>query len=51
MKTVLIKFDNSRVGSQAVQQNAYRNAYLDAVPISKHEVVFLAKGRRGSEIK
>ena len=44
VKTVLIKFDNSRVGSQAVQQSAYRNAYLDAVPISKHEVLFLAKG-------
>ena len=50
VKTVLVKFDNSRVGSQAVQQNEYHDAYPDAVPICKHEVVFLAKGRRGSEI-
>ena len=48
--TVLVKFDNSLVGSKAAQQSIYRNTYPAAVPICKHEVVFLAKGRRGSEI-
>ena len=41
--TVLVKFDNSLVGSKAAQQSIYRNTYPAAVPICKHEVVFLAK--------
>ena len=48
--TVLVKFDNNRVGSQAVQRSVCRSTYPAAVPICKHEVVFLVKGRVGSEI-
>ena len=48
--TVLIKFDNDRVGLKAIQTSPYRATYSNAVPIAKYEVVFCAKGRRGSEI-
>ena len=48
--TVLVKFDNSRVGLKAIQSSQYRATYADAVPLAKYEVVFPAKGRKGSEI-
>ena len=48
--TVLVKFDNSRVGLKAIQSSPYRATYTDAVPLAKYEVVFPAKGRKGSEI-
>ena len=50
VNTVLVKFDNNRVGLKAIQKSPYRATYSNAVPISKYEVVFCAKGRRGSEI-
>ena len=49
--SVLVKFDNSRVGLKATQTSQYRSRFANAVPLSKHEVVFFAKGKRGSEIK
>ena len=48
---VLVKFDNSTVGRKSIQSSSYRSEYPHAVPIAKHEVVFFAKGKRGSEIK
>ena len=48
--TVLVKFDNRRVGLKAIQTSPYRTTYSDAVPLAKYEVVFCAKGKRGSEI-
>ena len=48
--TVLVKFDNNRVGLKAIQSSPYRSTYTDAVPIAKSEVVFPTKGRKGSEI-
>ena len=47
---VLVKFDNEQVGLQARQSSRYRTRYPSAVPLSKVEVVFLAKGKRGAEI-
>lgn len=47
---VLVKFDNAQVGLKAIQSGLYRNTFSDAVPVGKHEVVFLAKGKRGYEI-
>ena len=47
---VLVKFDNSQVGLKSIHSSPYRTRFNDAVPIAKHEVVFLAKGKRGSEI-
>ena len=35
---------------KAIQTSPYRTTFNDAVPLTKHEVVFLAKGKRGSEI-
>ena len=49
--SILVKFDNSRVGLKAIQTSPYRARFANAVPLSKHEVVFFAKGKRGSEIK
>ena len=51
LPTILVKFDNSRVGLKAIQTSPYRARFADAVPLSKYEVVFVAKGKRGSEIK
>ena len=47
----LVKFDNSRVGLKAIQTSPYRANFANAVPLTKYEVVFFAKGKRGSEIK
>ena len=46
----LVKFDNPDVGAKAKQSSQYRHRYSDTIPLKKHEVVFLAKGRRGSEV-
>ena len=47
---VLMKFDNSTVGHKSIQTSHYRSTYPHAVPLAKYEVVFFAKGKRGSEI-
>ena len=47
---VLIKFDNPHVRLHAIQSSQYYSVYNDAVPLSKHEAIFLAQGRRGSEV-
>ena len=46
---ILVKFDNSDVGVRAKNTNHFRT-YPDTVPLSRHETVFLARGKRGSEI-
>ena len=43
---ILVKFDNNEVGAKA---SHFRN-YTNAVPLTRHETVFLAKGKCGSEI-
>ena len=48
--TVLVKFDNNQVRLKAIQSSPYHTTFNNAVPLSKHEVVFLAKGKKGSEI-
>lgn len=48
--TVLVKFDNEKVGIKAYQSSQYRSSYPKAVPLTKIEVVFLAKGKRGAEV-
>ena len=48
--SVLVKFDNQQVGIKAIQTSPYQASYPNAVPIGKHEVVFRAKHKRGSEI-
>ena len=47
---VLVKFDNNHVGLKAIQSSPYHATYTHAVPIAKYEVVFPAKGKKGSEI-
>ena len=47
--TLLDKFSN-RVGLKAIQCSPYRTTYTDAVPLAKYEIVFPAKGKKGSEI-
>ena len=47
---ILVKFDSSKVGSKAKQSSPFRNMFPDAVPLVRHETIFLARGRRGSEI-
>ena len=49
--SVLVRFDNDRVGLKTIQTSQYRTTFPHAVPLSKYEVVFFAKGKRGSEIK
>ena len=47
---ILVKFDNPEVGSKAKLTSPYRSRFNEAVPIAKHEAIFLAKGKRGSEV-
>ena len=49
--SILVKFDNSSVGLKAIQTSPYKARFANAVPLSKYEVVFFAKEKRGSEIK
>ena len=47
---MLVKYDNTQVGLKAIQSNPYRATFPSAVPLGKYEVMFFAKGKRGSEI-
>ena len=47
---ILVNFDNTEVGSKAKVSSPYRSRFGEAVPFAKHEVIFLAKGKRGSEV-
>ena len=47
---VLVKFDNEQLGVKVCQSSQYRASYPNVVPLKKVEVVFLARGKRGSEI-
>ena len=49
--SVLVKFDEERVGRKAIQSSPHRLTFPHAVPLAKYEVVFLAKGKRRSEIR
>ena len=42
-----MNFDNDRV---VLKSSRYHSTFPHAVPLNKYEVVFLAKGKRGSEI-
>ena len=48
---MLVKFDNSRVGLKSIQTSPHRARFANAVPLNKYEVIFSAKGKRGSEVK
>ena len=50
MTTVLVKFDCKKVGQTAYKASKFKAMYPNAVPVSKVEVSFLARGKRGSEI-
>ena len=45
---IMIKFDNPEVGAKAKHASYFRN-FPDIVPLTKHEVVFLARGKSCSE--
>ena len=47
---ILVKFDHPNVGIKAKQASHFHQMHPTAVPLKKHEAVFLAKGKRGSEI-
>ena len=46
---VLVSFDNPNVGRVAMRSNQ-STEHNNAVPLKKHEITFLAKNKRGSEI-
>ena len=48
--TVLVNFYNPKVGLKVIQSSPYRATFTSVVPLGKHEVAFLARGKRGSEI-
>ena len=43
--SVLVRFDNNRVGLKSIQTSPHRVTFPYAVPLSKYEVVFFAKER------
>ena len=49
--SVLVKFDNSRVGLISIQTSSHPARFANAVPLNKYEVIYFAKGKRGYEIK
>ncbi len=50
IKHILVKFDHPNVGAKARQASPYFQTFPAAVPFVKHEAMFRAKGKRGSEI-
>ena len=47
VKTILIHFDNATIGLKCMQTtSSYKRVYPNAVPVSKHEVQFLARGKK-----
>ena len=44
--TILIDFDNTKVGIKCIQTSPHKQTYPNAVPICKHEVQFLARGKK-----
>ena len=50
VSNVLVKFDNQQVGIKAIQTSPYQAKFSNAVPLGKHEVVFRAERKCGSEI-
>ena len=47
---ILVKFNHPDVGAKAKQSSRFRQRFPTSVPIKKHEAMFRAKGKRGSEI-
>ena len=50
VKTILVKFDDENVGQEAIRASQHRNRFSNAVPISRVEVKFNARGKCGSEV-
>lgn len=46
---ILVVFDHPKVGTKAKHTSSF-HTYPQAVPLSRHETIFLARGKRGSEI-
>ena len=44
---VTVEFDNTNVGLKCLQTSPFRSTFPRGVPISKYEVQFPAKGKRG----
>ena len=47
---ILVTFDNPEVGAKAKQSSPFHQRFPNSVPVKKHETLFKAKGKRGSEI-
>ena len=47
---ILVNFDNTMIGLRTQQSSRFHDIYPDAVPLKKHEAVFFARGKRGSEV-
>ena len=41
--SVLVKFDNNKVGLKSIQTSPYRARFPNAVPLNKYEVVFFCQ--------
>ena len=50
VSTVLVNFDSDQVGTAAIQTSPHRSPFPNAIPIRRHEVVFFANKKQGSEI-
>lgn len=47
---ILVVFDNSNVGVDAIHSSPFRSSFPRAVPLNKCEVQFPAMGKRGAEV-
>ena len=45
---VIVEFDNTNVGLKILQTSPFRSTFPRGVPISKYEVQFPAKDKRGA---
>ena len=50
MTHILVKFDHPNVRIKAKLCSQFGQQYLMAVPLKRHEAIFLAMGKHGSEI-
>ena len=48
--TILVKFDESRVGKTAITKSRYRQEYQNCVPIERHKGQYQKQGNKGAQI-
>ena len=50
ISTILVEFDNIRVGEKAIKSSKYKTKYPKAVPVDRHKGMYQKQGKIGAQI-